>query len=173
MQRDLGREIRPASAAYVMYTSGSAGDPKGTVIDHAGLRNLYAFVRARVRELDHGRPMRIALTASFSFDTSWEGLLWMVAGHELHIIADEVRRDAAALVRHIAECGIDVLKLTPTYAEELVEEGLLDSPERRPHVVLLGGEVRPLPAYDSFGMLDRRTDVPWLEASVAGGFKPS
>ena len=40
-----------------------------------------------------------------------------------------------------------------------------------PLAVLLGGEMRPLPAYDSFGMLDHRTDLPWLEASVANGFK--
>ena len=40
-----------------------------------------------------------------------------------------------------------------------------------PLAVLLGGEIRPLPAYDSFGMLDHSTDLPWLEASVAGGFK--
>src|ERR1700724_2966327 len=40
-----------------------------------------------------------------------------------------------------------------------------------PLAVLLGGEIRPLPAYDSFGMLDPRTDLPWLEASVASGFK--
>jgi mandelate racemase len=33
------------------------------------------------------------------------------------------------------------------------------------------GELRPLPAYDSFGMLDPRTDLAWLEASVASGFK--
>src|SRR5260370_30915026 len=40
-----------------------------------------------------------------------------------------------------------------------------------PLAVLLGGEIRPLPPYDSFGMLDHRTDLPWLEASVASGFK--
>jgi mandelate racemase len=40
-----------------------------------------------------------------------------------------------------------------------------------PLAVLLGGEVRPLPAYDSFGTLDPRTDLPWLETSVASGFK--
>jgi mandelate racemase len=40
-----------------------------------------------------------------------------------------------------------------------------------PLVALLGGELRPLPAYDSFGMLDPRTDLAWLEASVASGFK--
>jgi predicted RNase H-like nuclease len=31
--------------------------------------------------------------------------------------------------------------------------------------------IRALPAYDSFGILDRRTDLPWLEESVASGFK--
>ena len=40
-----------------------------------------------------------------------------------------------------------------------------------PLAVLLGGEIRPLPAYDSFGMLDPLTDLAWLEASVASGFK--
>jgi mandelate racemase len=40
-----------------------------------------------------------------------------------------------------------------------------------PLAVLLGGETRPLPAYDSFGTLDPRTDLPWLEESVASGFK--
>jgi mandelate racemase len=40
-----------------------------------------------------------------------------------------------------------------------------------PLAVLLGGEIRPLPAYDSFGTLDPRTDLTWLEESVTRGFK--
>ena len=40
-----------------------------------------------------------------------------------------------------------------------------------PLAVLLGGEIRPLPTYDSFGSLNPRTDLPWLETSVASGFK--
>ncbi|WP_240803891.1 non-ribosomal peptide synthetase [Streptomyces sp. A0592] len=139
-----GRRILPGHAAYVIHTSGSTGDPKGVVIDHAGLRNLYAFHRAgviaRAEQLHGGRRMRMALTAALSFDTSWEGLLWMVAGHELHLVDDDTRRDAAALVRHIARAGIDALDVTPTYAEQLVEEGLLDDPAHRPKVLLLGGE---------------------------------
>ncbi|MEW1569874.1 condensation domain-containing protein, partial [Streptomyces sp. NPDC093509] len=81
----------------------------------------------------------MALTAALSFDTSWEGLLWMVAGHELHLIDDDTRRDAGALVRHVSRAGINALDVTPTYAEQLVEEGLLD-PAHRPLVLLLGGE---------------------------------
>ncbi|MFK8907423.1 amino acid adenylation domain-containing protein [Streptomyces sp. YS-3] len=141
---DPGRAIHPHHAAYVIHTSGSTGEPKGVVIDHAGLRNLYAFHRAgviaRAEERGGGGPLRMALTAALSFDTSWEGLLWMVAGHELHLIDDDTRRDAAALVRHITATGIDALDVTPTYAEQLVEEGLLDGPGHRPGVLLLGGE---------------------------------
>ncbi|MCQ8773511.1 amino acid adenylation domain-containing protein [Streptomyces telluris] len=140
-----GVDVLPSNAAYVIHTSGSTGRPKGVVVDHAGLRNLYAFHRAglmtRAEEArGRTRPMRVALTASLSFDTSWEGLLWMVAGHELHVIGDDVRRDAGAMARHITEAGIDVLDITPTYAEQLIEEGLLDDLRHRPRVVQLGGE---------------------------------
>ncbi|MBZ6475814.1 amino acid adenylation domain-containing protein [Streptomyces griseocarneus] len=142
---NLGLDVLPGNAAYVIHTSGSTGRPKGVVVDHAGLRNLYAFHRAglmtRAEEAQgSARPMRVALTASLSFDTSWEGLLWMVAGHELHVIGDDIRRDAGAMARHIAEAGIDVLDITPTYAEQLVEEGMLADPRHRPQVVQLGGE---------------------------------
>jgi mandelate racemase len=40
-----------------------------------------------------------------------------------------------------------------------------------PLATLLGGEIKPLPAYDSYGILDIGTDLPWLEASVAAGFE--
>jgi mandelate racemase len=40
-----------------------------------------------------------------------------------------------------------------------------------PVAVLLGGEVKPLVAYDSYGLVDVRTDLPLLEASVANGFE--
>ncbi|MCX5207922.1 amino acid adenylation domain-containing protein [Kitasatospora sp. NBC_00240] len=149
-QRYLGENPGPragaGNAAYVIYTSGSTGRPKGVVIDHGNLANLLAFHRAETigaAELAHpGRRFRAALTASLCFDASWDGLLWMVAGHQLHLIGDEVRRDAAALVRYSRDARIDALEVTPTYAEQLIEEGLLAA--RPPAVLALGGEaVRP------------------------------
>jgi mandelate racemase len=40
-----------------------------------------------------------------------------------------------------------------------------------PIAVLLGGEVKPLDAYDSHGILDIKTDLAWIEASVESGFE--
>ncbi|MFD8317391.1 amino acid adenylation domain-containing protein [Kitasatospora purpeofusca] len=137
----------PADAAYVVYTSGSTGRPKGVVVGHGSIAALLASHRAPTGPIGAGERAggrrRVALTASLCFDASWDGLLWLVAGHELHLVGDEVRRDAAALVRHLRTERIDVLEVTPSYAEQLLDEGLLDPAAPQgpaPTVVLLGGE---------------------------------
>ncbi|MFE7110140.1 amino acid adenylation domain-containing protein [Streptomyces sp. NPDC057575] len=130
--------------AYTIYTSGSTGKPKGVVTEYAGLTNMLINHQRRIFEpvlADHGhRVFRIAHTVSFAFDMSWEELLWLADGHEVHICDEELRRDAPRLVEYCGEHAIDVINVTPTYAQQLVAEGLLDDPERRPALVLLGGE---------------------------------
>ncbi|WP_030558805.1 non-ribosomal peptide synthetase [Streptomyces aureocirculatus] len=130
--------------AYTIYTSGSTGKPKGVVTEYAGLTNMLINHQRRIFEpvlAEHGhRTFRIAHTVSFAFDMSWEELLWLADGHEVHICDEELRRDAPALVAYCLEHGIDVINVTPTYAQQLAAEGLLDHPERRPALVLLGGE---------------------------------
>ncbi|TPQ16625.1 non-ribosomal peptide synthetase [Streptomyces sporangiiformans] len=130
--------------AYTIYTSGSTGKPKGVVTEYAGLTNMLINHQRRIFEpvlAEHGhRVFRIAHTVSFAFDMSWEELLWLADGHEVHICDEELRRDAPRLVEYCLEHGIDVINVTPTYAQQLVAEGLLDNPARRPALVLLGGE---------------------------------
>ncbi|MEU1405881.1 amino acid adenylation domain-containing protein [Streptomyces sp. NPDC005728] len=130
--------------AYTIYTSGSTGKPKGVVTEYAGLTNMLINHQRRIFEpvlAEHGhRVFRIAHTVSFAFDMSWEELLWLADGHEVHICDEELRRDAPRLVEYCLEHGIDVVNVTPTYAQQLVAEGLLDNPQRRPALVLLGGE---------------------------------
>ncbi|MFD8685658.1 amino acid adenylation domain-containing protein [Streptomyces sp. NPDC059651] len=130
--------------AYTIFTSGSTGRPKGVVTEYAGLTNMLINHQRRIFEpvlAQHGhRVFRIAHTVSFAFDMSWEELLWLADGHEVHICDEELRRDAPRLVEYCLEHGIDVINVTPTYAQQLVSEGLLDHPERRPALVLLGGE---------------------------------
>ncbi|MGW2994533.1 amino acid adenylation domain-containing protein, partial [Streptomyces sp. NPDC001193] len=130
--------------AYTIYTSGSTGKPKGVVTEYAGLTNMLINHQRRIFEpvlAEHGnRIFRIAHTVSFAFDMSWEELLWLADGHEVHICDEELRRDAPRLVKYCLEHGIDVVNVTPTYAQQLVAEGLLEDPARRTALVLLGGE---------------------------------
>ncbi|MFD0523173.1 amino acid adenylation domain-containing protein [Paractinoplanes durhamensis] len=128
----------PADAAYLIYTSGSTGRPKGVVVSHASLMNLFHHHRERlIVPTAAGRRVNVALSAALVFDTSWEGLLWLVAGHELHLLDDETRRDADLFVAYVASHGIDALDVAPSLGQELVHAGLLDS---APALVMLGGE---------------------------------
>ncbi|NEA48414.1 AMP-binding protein, partial [Streptomyces sp. SID10815] len=144
-----GPPPHPAEAAYTIYTSGSTGRPKGVIGTHRGLSNLYA---AHLRDLIEpavratGRDaLRAIHAASFSFDGSWEPLLWLLAGHELHVVDETTLLDPAALLRRLAASRIDFLDLTPTYLRELLHHGFLapDGADPVPAVIAVGGEHTP------------------------------
>ncbi|MEV0677472.1 non-ribosomal peptide synthase/polyketide synthase [Actinosynnema sp. NPDC050436] len=155
--------LRPDHAAYTIYTSGSTGRPKGVVVEHGHLANLLHANRHDLMD----EPTRFAVTATFSFDTSWEGLLFLAAGNELHVIDDELRLDPAALVSYVTEHGIGTVDLTPTYAHRLIAAGLLESGVRQ---VLVGGEAvdaalwrriadSPVRGYNYYGPTETTVDA--------------
>ncbi|MFF1440224.1 non-ribosomal peptide synthase/polyketide synthase [Streptomyces sp. NPDC058295] len=131
--------------AYVIYTSGSTGRPKGVITPYRGLTNMQLNHQKEIFEpaiaAAGGRRLRIAHTVSFAFDMSWEELLWLVEGHEVHVCDEELRRDAEALVAYCERHRVDVVNVTPTYARLLIEQGLLTG--HVPPLVLLGGEAVP------------------------------
>ncbi|MFD0279799.1 amino acid adenylation domain-containing protein, partial [Kitasatospora sp. NPDC127111] len=136
---------RPDNAAYVIYTSGSTGRPKGVTVQHRSVVNLFHdhFGRLYAPELaaTAGRRLKVALIASFSFDAAIDPLLWLLAGHELHLIDDEARHDAAALAAYVRQVGgIDHFDTTPGLFQQLHELGLTADAATRPLLVGLGGE---------------------------------
>ncbi|MBL1100668.1 non-ribosomal peptide synthase/polyketide synthase [Streptomyces coffeae] len=181
---DTGRTaaLDPDGAAYVIYTSGSTGRPKGVAVSHRAMVNLLVNHRhGLVAEAGGGR-LRAALTASFSFDTSLEGLLLMADGHELHLIDEATRLDPAALVGHVIEHRIDFLDLTPSYLRQLLPAGLLTDARHRPRVMMLGGEavgqtlwrelagVNGTTAYNFYGPTECAVDA--LSARITGAGRP-
>lgn len=158
---------RPEHLAYVIFTSGSTGRPKGVEIPYHGLVNMLVNHREEifgpVVRAQGDRVMRIAHTVSFSFDMSWEELLWLIDGHEVHLMDEELRRDSAALVAYCAAHDIDVVNVTPSYCGQLIEDGLLGPSgaaggrgggAHRPPLVLLGGEAVTATVWDALREAD-------------------
>ncbi|MFY1679298.1 amino acid adenylation domain-containing protein [Streptomyces sp. WMMC905] len=140
-------EPTPDDAAYVIHTSGSTGRPKGVVVTHASLANLHAghgtdHIAPAVARTGRTR-LKIAHSASFAFDASWDPVLWMAHGHELHLLDDATYRDPAALTAYVDRHRVDYLDVTPSYAEALLAEGLLGDGHHRPAVLVVGGEAVP------------------------------
>ncbi|MCB5908238.1 non-ribosomal peptide synthetase [Streptomyces pinistramenti] len=140
---DRPAPLSPGHPVYVSYTSGSTGRPKGVVVEHRQMTNLFFDHEAELigpEAAAAGRRLRAALTAAFSFDTAWVGMLYLAAGHELHLVEDAVRIDPPALVDYIAKQRIDFLDLTPTYLHQLIADGLFTGDGHRPRVLMVGGE---------------------------------
>ncbi|MFD4999336.1 non-ribosomal peptide synthase/polyketide synthase [Streptomyces buecherae] len=174
--------LRPDNTAYVIYTSGSTGRPKGVSVEHRSLVNLLTAHREGFVADAGGGPLRVALTASFSFDTSLEGVLLMADGHRLHLVDEATRLDPAALVEYVVEHRVDFLDVTPSYLRQLLPAGLLTDPRHHPRVLMLGGEaigpalwreLAGLPdvaAYNFYGPTECTVDA--LACRVDGAVRP-
>lgn len=129
--------IRLDQAAYLLYTSGTSGEPKGVLIEHGQLLNYSAAV-SEALELNACR--RFALTSSVAADlgnTSLFGALWN--GACLVVASDAESTDAAAFARFVREQRIDCLKMVPSHLAALIE----DDAASLPATLILGGEATP------------------------------
>ncbi|WP_187281041.1 non-ribosomal peptide synthetase [Nonomuraea sp. C10] len=156
---DPGTPPRPGHAAYVIYTSGSTGRPKGVVLEHRGLAHLLGAHRHGLFTAARGERLRIGFVVPLTFDTSWDSMLWLMDGHELHVIDDVTRRTPEDLVDYIDVHRIGFVDLTPVFMEQLVAAGLFAPGRHHPKALMVGGEavsaglwrsMREAPVTDSY-----------------------
>ncbi|MFD6907583.1 amino acid adenylation domain-containing protein [Streptomyces sp. NPDC060077] len=184
---DRARPLRPDHLAYVIHTSGSTGLPKGVAVEHRNLVNMFHSHRANFFEPEQrragGRTLRAALTNSLGFDASWSQLLWMVGGHELLLVDDDVRKDAVALAGLTARAAVDVVDTTPSVARQLLAAGMFEASGQghRVRVLALGGEevgadlwetlhaVADLSVYNLYGPAECTVDAMLWHGDAAAG----
>ncbi|GAB4192319.1 MAG: hypothetical protein OHK0022_06410 [Roseiflexaceae bacterium] len=126
----------PGNLAYVLYTSGSTGQPKGVAVTHRGVHNLATALDTAVYADLPAGPLRISLNGPLSFDTSVKQLVQLLRGHTLEIVPRDIRLDPTALGAWLQERAVDVLDATPSQLRLLLEVGLGPFPR----CVLAGGE---------------------------------
>jgi len=112
---DLGIEVGPDQLAYIYFTSGSTGEPKGAMCEHAGMLN---HLFAKIDDLQIGEGQVVAQTAPQCFDISmWQLVSALLASGRTLIVEQEVILDVARFVDTITAGRVCVLQVVPSYLE--------------------------------------------------------
>ncbi|BBZ59819.1 non-ribosomal peptide synthetase [Mycolicibacterium monacense] len=113
--------VEPDRVAYVLFTSGSTGAPKGVEVTHAAAMNTLEFIN------DHfgiGPSDRSLALSTLEGDLSVLDVFGMLrAGGSLVVVDEAQRRDPDSWARLIAEHSVTVLHWMPGWLEMLLEVG--------------------------------------------------
>ncbi|MEE3627623.1 amino acid adenylation domain-containing protein [Nitrospirillum sp. BR 11752] len=135
--RDIApmRAVDGGSPAYIMFTSGSTGQPKGVVVPHRGVARLALDPVAVPITADDVVPQAAPLGFDAATLEIWGTLL---NGAHLRILSDDDLMDPAALAATLRQTGVSVLWLTAGLFNRVADEAPGAFATTR--VVLTGGE---------------------------------
>ena len=138
---NLNAKTSPESLAYVLYTSGSTGVPKGVAVQHRNLVNYTHFICERLKLDDSRDKLQFASVSTINADLGNTCIFpSLVSGGCLHILSYEVATDGARFARYLAAHPIDVLKIVPGHLSSLLDT--MGAETRLPRKYLItGGDI--------------------------------
>ncbi len=137
--QSLAERPQPGDPMYVMFTSGSTGEPKAILSGHEGLHHFIAWEQA---ELGVGPGTRVSNLALTTFDVSLRDIfLPLASGGTICVPPAAARRDAALLAAWLAEAEVEVSHVVPSLFRSTLKE-LEQNPRPLPRLrhLLFAGE---------------------------------
>ncbi|MFE7169189.1 amino acid adenylation domain-containing protein [Streptomyces sp. NPDC057616] len=112
--------VAAGQLAYIYFTSGSTGEPKGAMCEHAGFLN---HVLAKIDDLGVGAGRTVAQTAPQCFDISlWQLVSALLVGGRTLLIGQETILDVPRFVDTVVRGRVNVLQIVPSYLEAVLAE---------------------------------------------------
>jgi amino acid adenylation domain-containing protein len=113
-----GVAVGAEQLAYVYFTSGSTGLPKGAMCEHAGMLN---HLLAKIEDLDVDEHSVVVQNAQASFDISlWQAIAPLLVGGRTVIVDRDDILDVRRFLDVVTGAGATVLQLVPSYLDVLL-----------------------------------------------------
>ncbi|MEU8824310.1 amino acid adenylation domain-containing protein [Streptomyces sp. NPDC048636] len=112
---DPGLDIGPDRLAYLYFTSGSTGEPKGAMCEHGGFVN-HLYAKIDDQSITEGQV--VAQTAPQSFDISlWQLVAALVVGGRTLIVEQDAVLDVDRYLDTLERGEVAVVQAVPSYLE--------------------------------------------------------
>jgi amino acid adenylation domain-containing protein/non-ribosomal peptide synthase protein (TIGR01720 family) len=111
-------QLHPLNLAYLIYTSGSTGQPKGVAVNHLGLTMHVQTIGQRYGMTPDDVELHFA---SISFDGALERWTVPLAFGSRLVIRDQELWSAEKTCQVIADEGVTISCLPPSYAQQLLD----------------------------------------------------
>ncbi|MFZ4546535.1 MAG: amino acid adenylation domain-containing protein, partial [Bacteroidales bacterium] len=108
----IDNSVSPKASAYILFTSGSTGEPKGVEVSHNSVVNLVTYIQNRYPLLEGNK---VLLKSPYTFDGSvWELFGWILMGGTLFICKPGDEKNPNSLARLIEKEQINFLFFVPS-----------------------------------------------------------
>ena len=120
LQESISREYSLDDIAYIVYTSGTTGLPKGSMVKHEGLVNM-AIEQSYLYEISN--LDRVLQLAFLSFDAAIAEIFeTLVSGATLIIPPSHIKKDPHLFSSFIVDNAITMITVTPSFLGTLNTE---------------------------------------------------
>ncbi|SDT39739.1 non-ribosomal peptide synthase domain TIGR01720/amino acid adenylation domain-containing protein [Pseudomonas asplenii] len=112
-------DLSAQSAAYVIHTSGSTGQPKGVLVSHGALAS---YVQGLTQRLALAPGASMALVSTIAADLGHTMLFGaLCGGRTLHVLPEALGFDPDGFARYMSEHRVGILKIVPGHLSALLQ----------------------------------------------------
>ncbi|WP_395626720.1 amino acid adenylation domain-containing protein, partial [Daejeonella sp.] len=148
-------EVKAEQLAYIIYTSGTSGKPKGCMLSHRNLSHYITWCTESY--FSEGKAANFAWFTPLSFDLTMTSIFTpLVMGKTLTIINDSLDISETLLQCFNGTHSIDTIKLTPSHIDVLKTLTLKKS---KIQLVIIGGEALQMSQAETLFDLNNEIEV--------------